>query len=160
LSNQQASGARSRNAAVVGVILLGMAGLAYWAAHNRMAARRTTPAESSASAASIQAAASATPSASVEASAPPVPAQLHHLIETEVRPLKSAAEVERYLALLEQRARERGRVSALEVEPGLEAIRENTDQIGPASALQLSVTFSEKMKNLGKTLNTTHPETP
>jgi hypothetical protein len=82
------------------------------------------------------------------------------LIEREVRPLHGRAPVESYLAQLEQRARARGRVSALEVEPGLEALRQNTDEIGPADSIRLSTVFSERMVNLGRELGSTKGENP
>jgi hypothetical protein len=69
-----------------------------------------------------------TPKESRAAESATVPAaatrgEVQRLIEKEVHALNTEAEVENYLATLEQRARTRGDVGALEVETGFAALR-------------------------------------
>jgi hypothetical protein len=84
---------------------------------------------------------------------PDVRAQIRQAVETEVAPLKGAGEVERYLGDLEARARRNRRVTALEVEPGVEAIQRLAGEIGPERTQEKLATFTQTMARLSAELD-------
>lgn len=72
-------------------------------------------------------------------------------IETEVRPLANQQEVERYLTRLKNRAMENKQVTAMEVNPGVEAIMTLEDQLGSEETSHRLMTFTDEMEELSKT---------
>ena len=76
--------------------------------------------------------------------------QVAKVVEKEVRPLKDVANVEHYLAQLKKRAHEKQRVTALELHPGIEAIRALEPMIGPEETERRIHAFSKEMSTLSK----------
>jgi hypothetical protein len=85
-----------------------------------------------------------------------VRAELARLIEREVLPLVDAPDgvlrLDRYLEALEARARVRGAVTALDVEPGFAAIRALEPRLGADHALAKTDSFSQRMTRLSAEL--------
>ncbi len=79
--------------------------------------------------------------------------QIRRAAEAAAPALRSARDVERYLGELEQQARRNHRVTALEVEPGLIAIREHAGD-DPQRQLELEGDFMRKMNRLSAELAT------
>jgi hypothetical protein len=75
-------------------------------------------------------------------------AQIRQAIETDVAPLHSEGDVDRYLGDLEARARRNGRVTALELEPGIRAIQRLADELGHERADEKLAAFAQKMTRL------------
>jgi hypothetical protein len=89
------------------------------------------------------------PSAGHESSAArDMQAEIERVISQEVAGLKTEAEVTAYLAQLEVRARQRGDVTALEVEPGFAAI----GRLPPEASERMRREFGKKMSELGREL--------
>ena len=80
--------------------------------------------------------------------------QIRRATEAVAPTLHSARDVERYLGDLEQQARRNHRVTALEVEPGLIAIREHAGELDPQRQLELEGEFIRKMNRLSSELAT------
>jgi hypothetical protein len=79
--------------------------------------------------------------------------EIARIIRQEVEPLRGVEQVEAYLARLEARARAKGRVTALEVEPGIAAIRGLLPRIGQ-KRVRLQVTaFGRRMTSLAARLD-------
>lgn len=74
--------------------------------------------------------------------------QVRRVIHERVEPLRTEAELEAFLADLEASARRRGYASALEVEPGLAAIRQVLADRGPEETVRRQMEFSERMRAL------------
>jgi hypothetical protein len=91
-----------------------------------------------------------------EASAPPrvppptvdVRAQVRRAVEEKAPALKSASDVEHYLSDLESQARRNGKVTALEVEPGMQAIAQLRGELGRERAMELELAFGQKMARI------------
>ena len=75
--------------------------------------------------------------------------QIRKLIDEEVTGLETEEQVDAYLARLEKRAITRGRVTALEVEPGLAAIARLT-KLSPQQLERKHHAFSQRMAKLSK----------
>ena len=71
-------------------------------------------------------------------------------VENEVKPLRDVPKVEHYLRLLKQRAKEKKQVTALEVEPGMAAIRSLEPIIGGKEMLERLQSFSAEMTTLSR----------
>jgi hypothetical protein len=70
--------------------------------------------------------------------------------------IQTEADLARYLGELESAARRKGRVSALEVEPGLRALaRLEYGALGEERAMQLRTAFTDKMSGLSRELDPT-----
>jgi hypothetical protein len=80
-------------------------------------------------------------------------AEVEQKVEADRPRLNSAHDVDSYLVDLEARARRNGRVTALEIEPGVMAIREHEAQLGPDQALQKTAEFTQKMARLSAELD-------
>ena len=78
--------------------------------------------------------------------------QIHRAIEQAAPTLKSAHDVEQYLADLEARARRNHQLTSLEVEPGLAAIRKLAGD-DPQLAFQLQAEYMQKMTRLSAELS-------
>jgi hypothetical protein len=74
--------------------------------------------------------------------------QIRRIITERVEPLRTEAELEAFLAEMEASARRRGYASALEVEPGMAAIRQVAGAHGPEELVRRQVEFSERMRAL------------
>jgi hypothetical protein len=81
---------------------------------------------------------------------PALPEEVQHTIDEEVPHLQSERDMERYLGELEARARQRHQVTALEIEPGMRAIRQ---LLPPDKAMEASVRFSQRMLEIGRELD-------
>jgi hypothetical protein len=68
----------------------------------------------------------------------------------EVLPLGEVKKVERYLELLKKRAIEKGRVTALEVEPGVQALMTIEPELGTEETLRQIRGFADEMAALSK----------
>jgi hypothetical protein len=144
---------------VLSLIAAGLAGgLVYQLAHERRlgpspVVAATPPVES--------AAAAAAPAIAAAPGQPDVRAQIRQAVETDVTPLKSESDLDRYLASLEARARRNHKVTALEVEPGIRAIRNLADQIGPDRMQEKRAAFTQKMARLSAEFDgRDHPQPP
>jgi hypothetical protein len=62
--------------------------------------------------------------------------------------LEDRAQLDAYLDRLESQAREKGRVTALEVEPGMRAIELLAPELGPEASLRLRADFAKRMRAL------------
>lgn len=62
--------------------------------------------------------------------------------------VEDRAQLEEYLDRLESQARDKGRVTALEVEPGLSAIALLEPELGPEESLKLQTRFANRMMAL------------
>jgi hypothetical protein len=96
---------------------------------------------------------------------PSVHAAIERKVEADRPTLHNAHDIDGYLADLEAHARQNGKVTALEVEPGLMAIREHAEQLGTEEALRKSDEFAQKMARLsaqldGRPLNAPPPLAP
>jgi hypothetical protein len=82
-----------------------------------------------------------------------VRAEIQRIIRQEVDELAGGEDrLERYLETLVARAEARGRVTALEVQPGLAAIRRQVALLEPGRALQLELVFSRRMREMSRRL--------
>jgi hypothetical protein len=79
--------------------------------------------------------------------------QVRDTIARELRDVRGPGAVDQYLMTLEARARGKGRVSALEVEPGIEAIRRLQAEIGPERTMQALTEFTQRMSRLSAELD-------
>jgi hypothetical protein len=77
---------------------------------------------------------------------------VQRIVESEVAALDSVAGLRSYLAELEKRAAAKGRVSLVEIEPGLEAIRKFQQELGEHGAAEASAEFSTRMQKLSQAL--------
>ncbi len=87
--------------------------------------------------------------------------QINRIIRREAEPLGQARgqrQLDAYLARLEARARAKGKVTALEVEPGLAAIRAH--QPGKPGAMARMAAYSSRMVRLSAELSGKSPRTP
>jgi hypothetical protein len=76
--------------------------------------------------------------------------RLSRAIEEEVVPLRNADDVAVYLDRLRQRALENEKVTALEVQPGVEAIHGIEAVLGPEETAKRIDAFSEEMASLSR----------
>lgn len=81
-----------------------------------------------------------------------VRAQVRRIVREEVEGLATREEVEAYLDRLVERARARGAVTALDVEPGFAAIDQIAPEMGAESAERLRWRFDNRMMELGTEL--------
>ncbi|MCA9599853.1 MAG: hypothetical protein KC776_41390 [Myxococcales bacterium] len=81
-------------------------------------------------------------------------ARIQRVVDAEVVPLKSEAEVDRYLDQLVARAHASGEVNALTVEPGHEAIA-RLEGIDTMHRLQKQAAFRQRMRTLSHELSRT-----
>jgi hypothetical protein len=78
--------------------------------------------------------------------------QIHRVIEEAAPSLKSPRDVEQYLGDLEARARRNHQLTALEVEPGLAAIRRLGGSLEPQRAFEMEAEFVKRMNRLAAEL--------
>jgi hypothetical protein len=76
--------------------------------------------------------------------------KLAEVVEKEVRPLKGILKVDNYLRLLKERALEKQRVTALEVQPGIEAIMALEPELGLDEVNRRIKVFSDEMLSLSR----------
>lgn len=95
------------------------------------------------------------PVASVASGAPAVDirAQIRQADEANQATLKTEQDVDRYLETLIARAKQNRRVTALEVQPGIHAILELTEQIGDDRAMAKHSQFTKLMAKLSAELS-------
>jgi hypothetical protein len=74
------------------------------------------------------------------------------VVDEEVSSLRGSHKVGAYLKTLKQRALSQGKVTALEVEPGIEAIRTMESEIGPEETEKRVKAFANEMAALSKQL--------
>jgi hypothetical protein len=86
------------------------------------------------------------PPSATAAPPPDARSQIRRAIEVAQPSLRTQADVERYLGELEARARRNHQITALEVEPGLAAIRGL--EVEPQRMVELEIAFTGKMKRL------------
>jgi hypothetical protein len=101
-------------------------------------------------------------SATAPATAPPRPTvdvreKVQERIAANAGKQRDEAELDAYLNELETQARRNGRVTALEVEPGLDAIRRLTVKLGPALAARKQHEFGDRMATLSQKLDGRQP---
>jgi len=84
---------------------------------------------------------------------------VRQVIEREVRPLGGVSKVNSYLNLLKQRAQEKQEVTALELEPGIEAIGALESIVGHEEMYQMRRAFLNEMSALSKSFGHV-PEPP
>jgi hypothetical protein len=83
-------------------------------------------------------------------SAQPMQAQVMARVARDLPRLRSAADLDAYLDALLREASAQGRASALQVEPGLQAIGKLGARLGDAAARERARTFSARMRAIGK----------
>lgn len=83
--------------------------------------------------------------------------QISEIIEKEVSPLGDYHGVQAYLDQLEARATSQGEVTALQVEPGLEAIRLLMPLSGMEKTLEMMTKFERRMEKLSQKLRGVNP---
>jgi hypothetical protein len=90
--------------------------------------------------------------------------EIDRVIRQEVEPLTaygaSEAKVEAYIAQLEARARAKGKVTALEVEPAMAAIEALEDEIGPERVMEKLSAVNRRMGELSARLEGRSLEPP
>lgn len=67
--------------------------------------------------------------------------------------IQTAADLQRYLDQLEQRARRKGKVSALEIEPAVRVLSRMSPQLGPDEVIRLQNEFGARMSALSSELD-------
>jgi hypothetical protein len=106
------------------------------------------------------AAAAAPPAPSVETPAPlaPPPARpdarprIRRAVDAIAPTLETPHDLDRYVDAMEQRARRERQLTAVEIEPGFEAIRRMRGQIGAERAMQLQAEYIQKLNRLSNDL--------
>jgi hypothetical protein len=91
---------------------------------------------------------------------PPVamlPPAVQREVETAVPTLHSEGDVDRYLAELQARARRQGRVTAVEVEPGVQAIAQLEASLPPGRAVEKLAEWQQQMSALSRELQPPAP---
>ena len=78
--------------------------------------------------------------------------QIAQIVDREVTPIEDEDALERYLDALAKRAEEKGMVTALEVQPGIEAIRRRYAGENPEEMAEKVDAFSQEMALLSKSL--------
>jgi hypothetical protein len=86
--------------------------------------------------------------------------QVQRLIQTEVAPIQTEAQLDRYLAELEARVHAKRAVTPLEVQPGLRAIEQLRPTLGNERADAKQRAFSELMKRLTNEYKGSAPPPP
>jgi hypothetical protein len=76
--------------------------------------------------------------------------RIAQLIEKEVIPIEEQNQLDDYLMLLKDRAKENGRVTAMEVQPGIEAISKFETILGPIETMRRRQVFTGEMASLSK----------
>ena len=87
-------------------------------------------------------------------SVPDMRARIRQAVQSDLPALKTEADVDRYLAELMARAKRNHRVTALEVQPGLEAIRQLRSQLGDERSQTKLMAFSDSMEKLSAEFDT------
>ncbi len=78
----------------------------------------------------------------------PTQARIQEAIAERLPQIHNAADLDRYLAELEARARYNRQVTALDVEPGMMAIQQQVGDIGPAGVATKTAEFAKRMNDL------------
>jgi hypothetical protein len=82
---------------------------------------------------------------------PPIPnvrAEVVKVVEARAPEIHTVGDVDHYLGELEAQARRKHQVTALEVEPGILAIRQMQSELGPDETMRLTADFTQKMARL------------
>jgi hypothetical protein len=78
--------------------------------------------------------------------------QIRRAVDAIAPTLETPRDFDRYVESLEQRARRERKLTAVEVEPGFEAIRRMRSQIGPERTMQLQAEYIAKLNRLSSEL--------
>jgi len=81
-----------------------------------------------------------------------MPPALRESIDKDVSEIRTVQGLERFLSTLESRARANRKVTAFEVEPGLQAIRRQAPVLGNSEVLKRATEFSKRMASLSRQL--------
>lgn len=97
-------------------------------------------------------------SGTVPSARPNLRAAIDQEIHRETGGLNSEAAVDAYLDRLERRARQQGKVTAVEIEPGFVAIQRLDPALGSKRVLEKQAQFSGRMERLQQELGALRPD--